>query len=59
MFDFPDNPSDGDTVNHPNGLLYQWSSTNGVWSVVQDNLATLTARVVALESVLQNQLILE
>jgi len=59
MFDFPDNPSDGDTVNHPNGYIYQWSSTSGVWSVVQDDLAALTARVVALESVLQNSLLLE
>jgi|TARA_B100001758_G_C18364906_1_gene587898 hypothetical protein len=59
MFDFPDNPSDGDTVTHPNGLAYQWSSTSGVWFVVQDDLAALTARVVALESVLQNSLLLE
>ena len=27
-----------------------------VWSVVQDDLATLTARVAALEAILQNQL---
>lgn len=59
MFDFPENPSDGDTVNHPNGLAYQWSSANNIWSIAQDDLATLTARVIALESVLQNQLILE
>jgi hypothetical protein len=59
MFDFPNNPSDGDQVTHPNGLLYQWSTASAVWSVVQDDLATLTARVAALESILQNQLILE
>jgi hypothetical protein len=59
MFDFPNNPSDGDQVTHPNGLLYQWSAASAVWSVVQDDLATLTARVAALESILQNQLILE
>ena len=66
MFDFPDNPSDGDEVTHPNGYRYRWSSVNTVWSVVQDDLATLTARVAALEASLQvqiahahNQLILE
>ena len=59
MFDFPNNPSDGDVVTHPNGLLYSWSQTDFVWSVVQDDLATLTARVAALESILQNSLILE
>ena len=57
MFDFPNNPSDGDVVSHPNGRNYQW--TGNVWTVVQDDLATLTARVAALESILQNQLILE
>jgi hypothetical protein len=57
MFDFPNNPSDGDVVSHPNGRNYQW--TGNAWTVVQDDLATLTARVAALESILQNQLILE
>ena len=57
MFDFPNNPSDGDVVSHPNGRDYQW--TGASWVVVQDDLATLTARVAALESILQNQLILE
>ena len=57
MFDFPNNPSDGDVVNHPNGRDYRWNGTS--WVIVQDDLATLTARVAALESILQNQLILE
>ena len=57
MFDFPDNPSDGDVVAHPNGYQYRFSS--GSWVINQDDLATLTARVAALESILQNQLILE
>tara|TARA_B100001540_G_scaffold306059_1_gene317744 strand:- start:121 stop:294 length:174 start_codon:yes stop_codon:yes gene_type:complete len=57
MFDFPNNPSDGDVVNHPNGRDYQWNGS--AWTIVQDDLATLTARVAALESILQNQLILE
>ncbi len=57
MFDFPNNPSDGDVVSHPNGRDYQWNGS--AWVIVQDDLATLTARVAALESILQNQLILE
>ena len=57
MFDFPNNPSDGDVVNHPNGRDYQWNGS--AWTIVQDDLATLTARVAALEAILQNQLILE
>jgi hypothetical protein len=57
MFDFPNNPSDGDVVSHPNGRDYRWNGS--AWVIVQDDLATLTARVAALESILQNQLILE
>jgi len=58
MFDFPNNPSDGDVVNHPNGRQYQWSGN--AWIINQGDLTTLTARVAALESILQNQfLILE
>ena len=57
MFDFPNNPSDGDVVTHPNGRQYQWNGT--AWIINQDDLATLTARVAALEAILQNQLILE
>ena len=57
MFDFPDNPSDGDVVTHPNGRQYQWNGN--AWIINQDDLATLTARVAALESILQNSLILE
>ena len=58
MFDFPNNPSDGDVVSHPNGYNYQW--TGSTWTVVRDDLTALTARVAALESILQNHfLILE
>ena len=57
MFDFPNNPSDGDVVTHPNGYQYLWNGS--VWTINQDDLATLTARVAALEAILQNQLILE
>ena len=57
MFDFPNNPSVGDVVTHPNGRQYLWNGT--AWIINQDDLATLTARVAALESILQNQLILE
>jgi len=57
MFDFPNNPSDGDVVAHPNGNSYRWNGSS--WSISQDDLTTLTARVAHLESILQNQLILE
>ena len=57
MFDFPNNPSDGDVVIHPNGYQYLWNGSS--WIINQDDLATLTARVAALESILQNSLILE
>jgi hypothetical protein len=58
MFDFPNNASDGDTVTHPNGQMYEYNSLRNTWSVVQDDLATLTARVAALETVLQNSFLL-
>ena len=58
MFDFPNNPSDGDVVTHPNGYQYRWNGES--WAINQDDVATLTARVAALESILQNHfLILE
>ena len=57
MFDFPNNPSDGDVVAHPNGRLYRWNGS--AWLINQDDLTALTARVAALESILQNQLLLE
>ena len=47
MFDFPNNPSDGDRVVHPNGQTYEFST--GSWSIVQEDLATLTTRLNALE----------
>ena len=54
MFDFPNNASDGDTVTHPNGLVYEYNALRNSWSIVQDDLASLTARVLALESVIAN-----
>ena len=57
MFDFPNNPSDGDVVTHPNGYQYRWNGEG--WTINQDDLATLTARVAHLESILLNHLILE
>ena len=50
MFDFPNNPTDGERVVHPNGKTYEFSSLRGSWIVVQDDLATLTTRVNQLES---------
>ena len=58
MFDFPDNPTDGERVVHPNGKTYEYGTIRNSWIVVQDNLATLTTRVNALEN-LPSFLILE
>jgi len=55
MFDFPNNPSDGDRVVHPNGSTYEYNSNS--WVIAQDTLATLTTRINALEQL--NFLILE
>ena len=57
MFDFPNDPTDGERVVHPNGKTYEFVQSRKSWSVVQDNLATLTTRLNALE--LHNFLILE
>ena len=50
MFDFPDNPSDGERVSHPNGRTYEYAQARNSWVVVQDSLDTLTARIAALEN---------
>ena len=57
MFDFPNNPSDGERVVHPNGRTYEFVNVRNSWAVVQDDLAQITARLHALE--LNNFLILE
>ena len=57
MFDFPNNPTDGERVIHPNGRTYEYVSFRNSWTVVQDDLALLTTRVNALEQI--NFLILE
>ena len=44
MFDFPNNPSDGDQVSHPNGDVYEYQGDT--WYVVEhheDLLARITA----------------
>jgi len=55
MFDFPNNPSDGDRVVHPNGSTYEYNTNS--WVIAQDDLSTLTTRLNALEQF--NFLILE
>jgi hypothetical protein len=50
MFDFPDSPSDGERVLHPNGRLYEYAQDRSSWVIAQDDLATLTTRVNALEN---------
>jgi len=57
MFDFPNNPTDGERVVHPNGKTYEYGSIRNSWTVVQDDLATLTTRLNALEN--QSFLLLE
>ena len=50
MFDFPNNPTDGDRVVHPNGNTYEYISIRNSWAIAQDDLATLTTRVHNLEN---------
>ena len=50
MFDFPNNPTDGEVVIHPNGRTYEFNLARDSWTVVQDDLATLTTRITALEN---------
>ena len=45
-FDFPNNPTDGQTVLHDNGKYYKWDATAGIWNVdvgkrIQDFIDTL------------------
>ena len=55
MFDFPNNPSDGQQIVHPNGITYKYQSDS--WVVDRDDLANLTTRLNALEQ--QHFIILE
>ena len=50
MFDFPNNPSDGERVVHPNGNTYEYVSLRNSWVIAHDDLATLTSRVNQLEN---------
>jgi ribosomal protein S15P/S13E len=49
MFDFPNNPTDGERVIHPNGRTYEFVTVRNSWAVVQEDLAILTTRINALE----------
>jgi len=57
MFDFPNSPSDGERVVHPNGNTYEYNTVRKSWVIAQDDLASLTTRVNLLEQL--NYLILE
>ena len=50
MFDFPNAPSDGERVVHPNGNTYEYVSLRNSWVIAQVDLATLTTRVQQLEN---------
>ena len=50
MFDFPNNPLDGDVVNHPNGKQYEWIDESSVWRVVRNDFTALSNRVTELEN---------
>ena len=39
MFDFPNNPSDGERVVHPNGNTYEYQTIRNSWVIAQDDLA--------------------
>ena len=32
-FDFPNNPTDGQTVLHDNGKYYKWDAAAGIWNI--------------------------
>jgi|TARA_B100001741_G_C16273621_1_gene468926 hypothetical protein len=36
MFDFPNDPSDGELVVHPNGKQYEYNLTRNSWAVVRE-----------------------
>ena len=57
MFDFPNAPSDGERVIHPNGNTYEYNNVRKSWVIAQDDLATLTTRLNLLEQT--NFLLLE
>lgn len=57
MFDFPNSPSDGERVTHPNGNVYEFDNVQKSWLIARDDLAQLTTRLNALEQL--NFLILE
>ena len=57
MFDFPNEPSDGERVVHPNGNTYEYKSLRNSWVIAHDDLATISTRLHALEQT--NFLILE
>jgi hypothetical protein len=36
MFDFPNDPSDGELVIHPNGKQYEYNATRNSWLIVRE-----------------------
>ena len=36
MFDFPNDPSDGELVIHPNGKQYEYNKSRNSWLVVRE-----------------------
>ena len=36
MYNFPDDPSDGDLIVHPNGKQYEYNSASNSWTVVRE-----------------------
>ena len=59
MFDFPNAPSDGERVTHPNGNIYEFNNIKQSWLIVRDDLAALHARIALLESQSQSLFLLE
>ena len=36
MFDFPNDPSDGELVIHPNGKQYEYNASRNSWLIVRE-----------------------
>ena len=54
MYNFPDDPSDGDLIVHPNGKQYEYNSARNSWTVVREpdhfpnDIAALQAQLLTL-----------
>ena len=60
MFNFPDSPSDGELIVHPNGKQYEYDSSRNSWVVVREpehfpnDIALLQAELASLNTQVAN-----